>query len=163
MFFIYFYTPNLTIMKYIRFLTFLALLTISGCQNELYENAFQKKEPFETNTVSLNERPEIEELINQNFGNIKTGKFATHTNTDENSEAVFETNSIIEVIDTLSNKNYSIRFSFDDTPENITYNLVVNVLPDNTQNVFVEKYTCNPENLRLTKIASILFNILKGE
>ncbi|MEL1255386.1 hypothetical protein AAEO57_16465 [Flavobacterium sp. DGU38] len=149
-------------MKYIRFLLFLALLTISGCQNELYENALQKKAPFEAKTVSLNDIPEVDAIINQNFGNIKTGKFKTNKSAGGSTEAVFETNNIIEVVDTLSNKNYSIRFSFSDTPANITYNLIVNILPDKTQNIFVEKYTCNPENFEAYKNNLYSFKYFKG-
>lgn len=150
-------------MKISIILYLLLYLTISSCQNELYENAVvQQKVPFKTNTVSLNDIPEIEALINQNLGDLTTGRLTTSKSISQDTAVVFETHKIIEVVDTLLNKNYSIRFTLKDSPENVTYNLIVNIQPNNTENIFVEKYTCNVENFPAYKNSMYSFDKFKG-
>jgi hypothetical protein len=62
---------------------------------------------------------------------------------------VFDESQIIEVIDSLSNTKYSIKFSIPDQPDNVLYNLVLGVDANNQEsNPFILKYTINnPEEV----------------
>ncbi len=75
---------------------------------------------FHTKTLSIEEIPEIAE-----FFESKTNKGIFTAKGKE--LPTFDVENIIEVLDTLKNKNYSFNFTFEDTPETILYNLVIGV------------------------------------
>ncbi len=123
-------------------------LSLSSCE---YDTDLHKSQanatnplPFETKAMALKDVPEVDNYIKSIIGDIsqkgKTNKSNTIT-----LDATFEVEKILETIDTLNNKNYNLRFTFKDTPEHITYNLIVNFLPNGEKHAFVEKHTCNPE------------------
>jgi hypothetical protein len=96
--------------------------------------------------MSLKDVPEVESYV-RSILSIKTNKSVTSKSiNDLEHGASFDIEKIVETTDSISNKNYSIRFVFDDTPENVFYNLVVNFLPNGQKHAFVQKQTCNPEN-----------------
>ena len=66
--------------------------------------------------------------------------------TDNTIDAIFSENSIVGNTDQQNNSNYSVGYVFDDTPENIIYNLVIN--KDSTGTIVGKKfkYICNPSD-----------------
>jgi hypothetical protein len=58
--------------------------------------------------------------------------------------AIFDQDHVLEVIDTLQNTNYSLRFTYPDTPLGEFYNLVIGRTPEGElKTPFVLKYTCD--------------------
>ncbi len=108
----------------IRMLFGLILLFGLSCNENLEEfiiedDIFPTK-TFFTKTVSLDQIPEITTFLESK---TKKGIFSGKgINTP-----LFDVNNIIEVLDTLENKNYTFNFSLKDTPRTVLYNLVVGV------------------------------------
>lgn len=75
---------------------------------------------FYTKSLSLNEIPEIAD-----FFESKTQK-GVFTAKGEDMPT-FDVENIIEVLDTLKNRNYSFSFTFEDTPKAVLYNLIIGV------------------------------------
>lgn len=107
------------------------LLLFLGCEEPMNEPVLEDgstQEPaslptttFFTETVTLDEIPEIADIINARAGkDMLTGKGA-------NEEAVFDIEHIAKVIDTLNNTLYSFGFTLPDTPKTVVHNLVVGV------------------------------------
>ena len=64
--------------------------------------------------------------------------------TSEVEGAIFDEDHVLEVIDTLQNTNYSLRFTYPDTPQGEFYNLVIGRTPEGVlKTPFVLKYTCD--------------------
>ena len=64
--------------------------------------------------------------------------------TSEVEGAIFDEDHVLEVIDTLQNTNYSLRFTYPDTPPGEFYNLVIGRTPEGVlKTPFVLKYTCD--------------------
>jgi hypothetical protein len=64
--------------------------------------------------------------------------------TSEVEGAIFDEEHVLEVIDTLQNTNYSLRFTYPDTPLGEFYNLVIGRTPEGVlKTPFVLKYTCD--------------------
>ena len=64
--------------------------------------------------------------------------------TSEVEGAIFDQDHVLEVIDTLQNTNYSLRFTYPDTPLGEFYNLVIGRTPEGVlKTPFVLKYTCD--------------------
>ena len=84
-------------------------------------------------------------------------------NKDIVSGIVFDTEHIMEVIDTLNNASYSFRFAYPDTPEHIFYNLVVSADSTGTlQTPYVVKYECEPAHFQDFKDNGYSVSILQG-
>jgi hypothetical protein len=77
--------------------------------------------------------------------------------------ASFDIEKIVETTDSINNKNYSIRFVFEDTPENVFYNLVINLLPNGQKHAFVQKQTCNSENYIAFRNSKYNMKYFKGK
>jgi hypothetical protein len=125
-------------------------LSLSSCEydtNDLNESqaTAANQMPFETKAMTLKDVPEVANYIKSIIGDISQ-KGKTKKSNTISLDATFEVEKILETIDTLNNKNYNLRFTFKDTPEHITYNLIVNFLPNGEKHAFVEKHTCNPEH-----------------
>lgn len=135
---------------YLFFTLCLSVLFFS-CENEPLgasdpTNEVKAELPYTTKSMSLKDVPEVESYLRSILSN-KTNKSATSKSiNDLEHGASFDIEKIVETTDSISNKNYSIRFVFDDTPENVFYNLVINFLPSGEKHAFVQKQTCNPEN-----------------
>lgn len=133
---------------FLFFTLFLSVLFFS-CENEPLSASEPSTEvkadlPYTTKSMSLKDVPEVESYLRSILSN-KTNKSATSKSiNDLEHGASFDIEKIVETTDSISNKNYSIRFVFDDTPENVFYNLVVNFLPNGQKHAFVQKQTCNP-------------------
>lgn len=62
--------------------------------------------------------------------------------------AIFDEDNVLEVIDSLDNTNYSLRFRFPNTPIKEFYNLVVGRTPQGElKTPYVLKYTCDDASL----------------
>lgn len=141
---------NCPIGIYLFFLLFLSVFFFS-CENEPLgasdpTNKIKADLPYTTKSMSLKDVPEVESYV-RSILSIKTNKSATSKSiNDLEHGASFDIEKIVETTDSINKKNYSIRFVFDDTPENVFYNLVINFLPNGDKHAFVQKQTCNPEN-----------------
>jgi len=152
------------------YLLFTLCLSISffSCENEPVGSSdptteVQDKLPYTTKSMSLKDVPEVESYV-RSILSIKTNKSATSKSiNDLEHGASFDIEKIVETIDSINNKNYSIRFVFDDTPENVFYNLVINFLPNGDKHAFVEKYTCSMENYLIYRNSRYNFNYFKGK
>ena len=64
--------------------------------------------------------------------------------TSEVEGAIFDQDYVLEIIDTLQNTNYSLRFTYPDTPLGEFYNLVIGRTPEGVlKTPFVLKYICD--------------------
>ena len=155
--------------KQIYFL-FTLCLTISffSCENEPVGSSdptteVKDKLPYTTKSMSLKDVPEVESYV-RSILSIKTNKSATSKSiNDLEHGASFDIEKIVETTDSINNKNYSIRFVFDDTAENVFYNLVVNFLPNGDKHAFVQKQTCNPENYIAFRNSKYNMKYFKGK
>ena len=152
------------------YLLFTLCLTISffSCENEPVGSSdptteVQDKLPYTTKSMSLKDVPEVESYV-RSILSIKTNKSATSKSiNDLEHGASFDIEKIVETTDSINNKNYSIRFVIDDTPENVFYNLVVNFLPNGDKHAFVQKQTCNPENYIAFRNSKYNMKYFKGK
>jgi hypothetical protein len=158
---------NCPIGIYLFFLLFLSVFFFS-CENEPLgasdpTNKIKADLPYTTKSMSLKDVPEVESYV-RSILSIKTNKSATSKSiNDLEHGASFDIEKIVETTDSINNKNYSIRFVFDDTPENVFYNLVINFLPNGDKHAFVEKYTCTIENYLKYRNSRYNFNYFKGK
>lgn len=75
---------------------------------------------FYTKSVSLNDIPEIADFFESK---TQKGVFAAKGE----GLPTINVENIIEVLDTLKNRNYSFSFTFEDTPKTVLYNLIIGV------------------------------------
>lgn len=152
------------------YLLFTLCLSISffSCENEPVGSSdptteVKDKLPYTTKSMSLKDVPEVESYV-RSILSIKTNKSATSKSiNDLEHGASFDIEKIVETTDSINNKNYSIRFVFDDTAENVFYNLVVNFLPNGDKHAFVQKQTCNPENYIAFRNSKYNMKYFKGK
>ncbi len=138
------------------------LIIVSGCQNEEVGNKVNlvsKNLGFKPNTVSPNDIPEVMAFVNKNIGDI-TSK-ATRSG-ETISGAIFEGDDVFEIINQGKNSNYSFRFTYKETPDNVLYNLVVSVSATGEKTASVIKYTCNPADYPVFRKKMFDFNFFKG-
>lgn len=150
--------------KFTKAMLFCFVISLSSCEKDLYENLTNTNTEslaFSTKIVALKDIPDVELFINNKVGDIAS-KSKTGKSTSSLSKITFDINKIIEVTDTIKNKNYSIRFVFDDTPENVFFNLIINVLSTGEKVPFVEKYTCAISNFTTYKNSQYNFNNFQG-
>lgn len=118
-----------------------------SCEKDTNENPDPKAAavPFEKKYLNASELPsDIQYYITTN----DTKKTAKSENTSENlSDAIFIAHDIISMTDEKNITNYSISFYYPDTPENVFYNLIINVLPTGESAKYIYKYICNPADL----------------
>ncbi|MCK5402322.1 MAG: hypothetical protein KAJ28_11870, partial [Flavobacteriaceae bacterium] len=107
--------------------------------------------------VSLSEIPGIKNYINTK---ISEGVF---NKTGELNQAVFDTDNILEVIDTLNNANYSFRFTLPNSSIGKFYNLVVGQTPTGELiTPFVLKYECDASHIDQYIANDFDFSFFKG-
>ncbi|MFT7252344.1 MAG: hypothetical protein ACI9FW_002105 [Flavobacterium sp.] len=150
--------------KFTKAMLFCFVISLSSCEKDLYENLTNTNTEslaFSTKIVALKDIPDVELFINNKVGDIAS-KSKTGKSTSSLPKITFDINKIIEVTDTIKNKNYSIRFVFDDTPENVFFNLIINVLSTGEKVPFVEKYTCAISNFTTYKNSQYNFNNFQG-
>ena len=158
---------NYPIGIYLFFLLFLSVFFFS-CENEPLgasdpTNKIKADLPYTTKAMSLKDVPEVESYV-RSILSIKTNKSVTSKSiNDLEHGASFDIEKIVETTDSINNKNYSIRFVFEDTPENVFYNLVINLLPNGQKHAFVQKQTCNSENYIAFRNSKYNMKYFKGK
>jgi A nuclease family of the HNH/ENDO VII superfamily with conserved AHH len=132
------------IIKPVALLTIMVSLIVISCQTDdlttIKEQEIVPKSLYKQKTVSLAEIPNIEQkVIEKTNPDVFNRTEGTNSN-----QAIFETENILEIIDTLNNANYSIQFRFPDTPISTFYNLVVGETPNGeVLTPFVMRYVCD--------------------
>jgi hypothetical protein len=158
---------NYPIGIYLFFLIFLSVFFFS-CENEPLgasdpTNEIKADLPYTTKSMSLKDVPIVESYV-RSILSIKTNKSAiSKSMNDLEHGASFDIEKIVETTDSINNKNYSIRFVFEDTPENVFYNLVINLLPNGQKHAFVQKQTCNSENYIAFRNSKYNMKYFKGK
>jgi len=88
--------------------------------------------------VSLDDITDVREHVEKRL-NMKLSQRSSEIN-----GAIFDEDNVLEVIDSLDNANYSLRFRFPNTPIKEFYNLVVGKTPEgDLKTPYVLKYTCD--------------------
>ena len=116
-------------------------LLLWNCEKEAFQPTIVVKETasnYHSRIIALDDlydvKKHLEDLMPQNGIN----------KTSEIEGAIFDQDHVLEVIDTLQNTNYSLRFTYPDTPSGEFYNLVIGRTPDRVlKTPFVLKYTCD--------------------
>ena len=139
----------------------LLLIFPLGCQSDFEEvDTIQvKQQNFKTRTISLSEIANGQNEI-RNF--IKATNEASSDSRGSIPGAIFDERNIMQVIDSTGIINYSTKFNYVYDPENIFYNLVLNVLPNGQKTSYIFKYICNPQNFQAYKLSNYNYNYFVG-
>ncbi|MBN4048449.1 hypothetical protein JYU17_00585 [Flavobacteriaceae bacterium AH-315-O20] len=108
-------------IKFLSIFIFFSIIVTSCNEEDIIEleSTAGAKSLFTLKMVKLSEIPDINEFLES-----KTKGIFYKKSIDKNG-AIFDQENIMEVIDTMSFKNYSFRFTFPDTPTGTFYNLIV--------------------------------------
>ena len=128
--------------------TLLVLLLFVNCQKEdLSTNQNQEvviKALYKHRKVSLEEIPKIKQEVIEKLN----PEVFNRTEGSNSNQAIFDTENILGIIDTLNNANYSLQFRFPDTPISTFYNLVVGETPSGeVLTPYIMKYKCDDASL----------------
>ncbi|BFM43859.1 hypothetical protein CFS9_25000 [Flavobacterium sp. CFS9] len=147
------------LFKYALAFVFLALTSCEKDSNEPHQTKTESSVPFEKKLINANELPaDIQQYINTD----ETKNSSKSGNTETLNEPIFMMYDIVSMTDDKSVTNYSISFFYPDTPENVYYNLVINVLPTGESKKYVFKYICNPEDYENFKAHHFNFKYFDG-
>ncbi|WP_017498176.1 AHH domain-containing protein [Flavobacterium sp. WG21] len=147
------------LFKYALAFVFLALTGCEKDSNEQHETKTESAVPFEKKLINANELPaDIQNYINTDDAenSAKSG------NTETLNEPIFMMHDIVSMTDDKNITNYSISFFYPDTPENVYYNLVINVLPTGESKKYIFKYICNPKDFENFKAHRFDFKYFDG-
>ena len=126
-------------------------LSLWNCNKEELKEGIVLQEldgKYHSSTVKLDDIYDVKKYLDEIIPRSGIDK------TSEIEGAIFDEENVLEIIDTLQNTNYSLRFRFQDTPISEFYNLVVGRTPEGELKIpFVLKYVCN-ENFLEDYIAS---------
>ncbi|MBP4139411.1 hypothetical protein [Flavobacterium geliluteum] len=147
--------------KIIKYTIILATIILWSCEKEsVQDSSTQGTKPIATKYLNAEELPsEFQNYFIQNNANNSAKSNSNGTNL---SSAIFTKHDIISMTDDKNITNYSISFYYPNTPENIFYNLVINVLPTGEHSTYIFKYICNPENFENFKAHNFDFNYFVG-
>lgn len=144
-------------MKTQLFLVFAVLLTFVSCENDSSETQNPHTANFSFRNIPLKDVPGIDNYIpNKNALNDKIIE-----GSGELEKAIFY-ESAIELIDKDKNINYSASFIYEDTPENVYYNLIINKLASGGEAAYIFKYICNAEDFENYRKNYYNFRYFKG-
>ena len=150
-------------LKTAKFLNFIILsIVLLGCERDLSNEDKEVKvtAPFKSNSLNLKGLPaDIRNYITPDTNN-NTARSGESGN--DLQDAIFATQDIVKTTDSENVTNYSISFIYEDSPENVFYNLVINVLPTGEQSQYILKYTCNPADFPNFKSHNFDFNYFRG-
>ncbi len=97
---------------------------------------------FKSRIVQLKDIPDIESIVTKQFAK------SSYAESGSVSGALFDNRNVIETTTEAFDKtiitNYTVSFFYKDAPENIFYNLVINVLPTCEKQAYVLKFICDP-------------------
>lgn len=132
-----------TLKKIVPFgiLCFGISLLLWNCEKEEFRGHIVLDETasnYHSRTIALDDiydvKKYLDDLMPQNSSNKSS----------EIEGAIFDQDHVLEIIDTLQNTNYSLRFTYPDTPLGEFYNLVIGRTPEGVlKTPFVLKYTCD--------------------
>ena len=157
-------------MKLIRFKFLYLLITLSllfiNCQKDdeiittpILEEVEAPKSLFSKRTLPLVDVPNVKNIV-ENSISARIRYSAKGVN---EAKVILDTDEVIEIIDTLNNANYAIRFRFTDTPIGEFYNLVIGRTPEGIlKTPFVLKYSCEYSSLDSYVNSGLDFNYFKG-
>mgnify|MGYP001292621453 CR=1 FL=1 len=113
--------PLNNIVKTSLLLVGISLLLWNCRKQEFYEGiVFEElSDNFKQRTISLSDLSDVKKYIDEI---IPTNGISKNS---EIEGAIFDEDNVLEVIDTLQNTNYSLRFTYPDTPAGEFYNLVI--------------------------------------
>ena len=118
-------------------------LLLWNCRKEEFHNDIVLENfssAYKQRTISLSELADVKKYIDQINPSNELGK------TSEIEGAIFDQDNVLEVIDTLQNTNYSLRFTYPDTPASEFYNLIIGRTPEGDLTTpFVLKYVCDED------------------
>ncbi|MDG2193282.1 MAG: hypothetical protein P8K77_00205 [Polaribacter sp.] len=133
-------TNTKKLVDYLKFglLLFGASILLWNCEKQNFEPEIETtKSPFAQKFVSLSEIPKVKQLLPKKLKSIYQRKTA------ELNDAIFDEGTILEVIDTLNNANYSFSFLLPTAPKGQLFNLIIGKNAYGELNTpFVLKYTC---------------------
>ena len=129
----------------------LLLMFPLGCQSDFEEadTTQVKQQNFKTKIIALSEIANGQNEI-RNF--IKATNAASSDSRGSVPGAIFDERNIMQVIDSTGIINYSTKFNYVYDPENIFYNLVLNILPNGQKTSYIFKYTCNLQDFQRYKL-----------
>ena len=116
--------------------------------------------PFESKLLNSEQLPE--DIRNYIISDNTNNSARSSENSNDLGSAIFATRNIVKTTDSQNITNYSISFIYEDTPENVFYNLIINVLPTGEQSQYVLKYICNPADFPNFKSHNFDFNYFVG-
>lgn len=137
-------------------------IVLLGCEKDVSDDTKEivATAPFKSDLLNLKQLP----ADIQNY--ISTDNINNTARSGENwnglLDAIFATQNIVKTKDNEGVVNYSISFIYEDSPENVFYNLIINVLPTGEQSQYVIKYTCNPADFPNFKSHNFDFNYFVG-
>ena len=151
------------IKNVVKMITLCLLVVSASCQNELkIESTLSEnsKQPFDMEVMKLLDVPEIEKFVLELTQN-KTQKSNKYSSMSTN-DISFNFDKILKVTDTVNHQNYSLRFTYNNTPQNVFYNLIVSKSSTGKIKAFVEKYNCNADRFEFYKNSQYDFQNFYG-
>ena len=136
------------------------LLLLLNCERDtLISDATpqQVKSAYKVKKVRLSEIPKVRDFVQTK---ISTTLFAKSTEIDG---AIFDDDTILEVIDTLQHTNYTFKFTYPNTPIGTFYNLIVGQTPAGVNiTPYVVKYVSDDASLNDFVASNFNFEYFKG-
>jgi hypothetical protein len=122
-------------------LFFCISLLLWNCEKEEFRGHIVLDETasnYHSRTIALDDIYDVKKYLDNLLPQSGINK------TSEIEGAIFDQDHVLEVIDTLQNTNYSLRFTYPETPPGEFYNLVIGRTPEGVlKTLFVLKYTCD--------------------
>lgn len=125
------------------FVLFFSSFLLFNCETDdtLFEETtlFTEQSKRQTRVITFDKLPvQFTKPVNDLEQTIKSSSKTI------NDDLIIDYSQIVEVVDSLSNTKYSIKFSIPDQPENVLYNLIFGLdASDHETTPFVLKYTIN--------------------
>jgi len=134
-------------------------LFITSCEdNNLGLTQSKEKSSYKFKKVSLSDLPEIKSYLKSKNDNL------FYKVESKIEGAIFDSENILETIDTLQRANYSFYFTYPDTPEGTFYNLVIGKTEDGEiKEPYVLKYTSDESHLEEFIHNKYDFNFFTGK
>ena len=153
-------TKTLKIYLKLGILLFGIPLLLTTCEKdtllESSQTEIEVKSQYKVKRVKLSQIPKVRDFL---IGKTNTNLFSRTTI----NGAIFDDDNILEVIDTLSNANYTFRFTYPDTPLGEFYNLIVGKTPEGENKTpYVLKYVCDDVYLDNYMENNFDFHFFKG-
>lgn len=115
------------------------------------------KNLYTSKMVTLKELPKVKTFFDKE---IKPNFYAK---TDTERIVFFNEQNVLAIIDTLQNANYSVRFTFSDTPVGEFYNLVIGTTTEGTlKTPFILKFVCDEDQQDVFVANDYNMNLFKG-